>query len=48
MTVQPGNYGAEHIGPFEDLLKRDIMVFYGKMDEKTGKRERYVSGCFRL
>ena len=30
MTVQQSNYSAEHIGPFEELLKRDFMGFHGK------------------
>lgn len=30
MTVTARNYTVEHIGPFEELLKRDFMGFAGK------------------
>ena len=42
MTTGEKNYSAEHIGPLENLLKRDFMGFHGKyfIGEQLG-----LSGC---
>lgn len=35
MTVQPGNYSAEHIGPFEDLYFICIQAEAGTLSQAT-------------
>ena len=42
MGEQQSNYGAEHIGPLENLLKKDFMGFMGKYF--IGK-ELGLTGC---
>lgn len=42
MIIAGKNYSAEHIGPFEDLLKLDFMGFHGK--HFVGK-ELGLTGC---
>ncbi len=42
MTDRQSNYSVEHIGPFDDLLKRDFMGFPGKY---FVGRELGLTGC---